>query len=36
MAHVHKAHVREEDHPLYDQMPHIVFAGLPDELADAR
>jgi hypothetical protein len=36
MGPVHKAHVREEDHPLYDQMPHIVFTGLPDELADAR
>ena len=36
MAHVHKAHVPEEDHPMYEQMPHIVFTGLPDELADAR
>lgn len=32
MAYVHKEHVRLEDHPLYDQMPHIVFTGLPDEL----
>ncbi len=32
MAYVHKAHVREEDHPLYDQMPHIVFQGLPEPL----
>ena len=36
MARVHKAHVPEEDHPLYDQMPHIVFTGLPDALDDAR
>jgi hypothetical protein len=36
MGPVHKSHVREEDHPLYDQMPHIVFTGLPDELAYAQ
>jgi hypothetical protein len=36
MAYVHKAHVPLEDHPLYEQMPHIVFTGLPDDLADAR
>lgn len=36
MAHVHKAHVSEEDHPLYEYMPHIVFTGLPDILEDAH
>jgi transcription elongation factor Elf1 len=32
MAHVHKYHVREEDHPLYDVMPDIVFNGVPESL----
>ncbi len=32
MGPVHKAHVREEDHPLYEQLPHMVFTGVPAEL----
>ncbi len=31
MGPVHAEHVPEEDHPMYEQMPHIVFTGLPDE-----
>ena len=34
MAYVHKSHVPEEDHPLYDQMPHIVLTGLPPYLEE--
>ena len=34
MGPVHKSHVPEEDHPLYEQMPHIVLTGLPSELED--
>ncbi len=31
MGHVHAEHVSLEEHPMYEQMPHIVFTGLPDE-----
>ncbi len=31
MGHVHAEHVPLEEHPMYEQMPHIVFTGLPDE-----
>jgi hypothetical protein len=34
MGPVHKSHVPEEDHPLYEQMPHIVLTGLPSELEE--
>jgi hypothetical protein len=36
MAYVHTAHMPEEDHPFYEQMPYIGFTGLPGDLADAR
>lgn len=31
-GYVHKKHVLLEDHPLFDQMPDIVYTGLPAAL----
>jgi hypothetical protein len=28
---MHAYHVPLEDHPLFDQMPFIIYSGLPDE-----